>query len=392
MELIFFTLGLFSLSQLGLHSWPSWSTPLGIPVDYLSPTIYLIDLFLILFLPKGLPLLLKQISRHPFLSVFLVANIIASANPLFSLYQWTRVLLLSAFVLALANTNKKNIDYLIYGLLISTLSSSLLAIAQFISQGSLGGPFYWLGERTFNISTPNIARQTIFHNLLLRPYSTFSHPNSLAGFLLVSNLILLHFRKLFKWKILLPTITSSAITLFLTASKSSLIALPVLGLIYLLRANRKILVSIILALTLIFVASHFFADFFPQSIEERLVLNKQSLLVISSNPLFGVGLGNYIFAQVTTINPLSAKNFLLFLQPVHNTYLLLLAELGIIFPLILFLKRPHLNPPHTFLFIAAFCVFFTGLFDHYWITLPQNRILFGVFIGLYLKTSRRIRS
>ena len=68
---------------------------------------------------------------------------------------------------------------------------SLLVIAQFIKQGSLGGVFYFFGERFFTPATPGIANASINGELLFRPYGTFSHPNVLAGFLLISLISLL---------------------------------------------------------------------------------------------------------------------------------------------------------------------------------------------------------
>ena len=31
-------------TQLGKHFWPDWSSVLGIRIDYLSPTLYLVDI------------------------------------------------------------------------------------------------------------------------------------------------------------------------------------------------------------------------------------------------------------------------------------------------------------------------------------------------------------
>ena len=45
-------------TQLGLHFWPEWSKVAGIRVDYLSPVLYLTDIFwtgwVVLKIRKGL--------------------------------------------------------------------------------------------------------------------------------------------------------------------------------------------------------------------------------------------------------------------------------------------------------------------------------------------------
>ena len=41
-------------TQLGRHFWPEWSRVVGIRVDYLSPTLYLVDMFWIIWIGSRL--------------------------------------------------------------------------------------------------------------------------------------------------------------------------------------------------------------------------------------------------------------------------------------------------------------------------------------------------
>jgi O-antigen ligase len=75
------------------------------------------------------------------------------------------------------------------------------------------------------------------------------------------------------------------------------------------------------------------------------------------------------------------------LQPVHNIFLLVFAEAGIFGLLLLSYlmykcfrtSLTEKNYPLTFVFVF---IVFTGLFDHYWLTLQQNVFLLSIFIGL----------
>ena len=49
-QLLFSLLILLLPTQLGRHFWPSYSFVFGLKVDYLSPTLYLTDIFLVLTL------------------------------------------------------------------------------------------------------------------------------------------------------------------------------------------------------------------------------------------------------------------------------------------------------------------------------------------------------
>ena len=119
------------------------------------------------------------------------------------------------------------------------------------------------------------------------------------------------------------------------------------------------------------------------SFTRRLELTKIAIKMWLSSPIFGVGLNNFIvrmeeFGQV--------KANIRFLQPVHNIYLLVLAETGIIglltvscWLLVVGKKLKEKNHP---LFYVLCSMFFLGLFDHYFLTIQQGMLILALILGL----------
>ncbi|MDO8488358.1 MAG: hypothetical protein Q7S31_03550, partial [bacterium] len=110
----------------------------------------------------------------------------------------------------------------------------------------------------------------------------------------------------------------------------------------------------------------------PTSWQERGSLNSQAMQIIFKHPMWGVGLGNFVYT-VPQIR-----------QPVHNIYLLLMAELG--FPLgayIIFkFTKSLFNISDFKLQIAGWSILALGMVDHYWLTLQQNILLLVIVLAL----------
>ncbi len=123
-----------------------------------------------------------------------------------------------------------------------------------------------------------------------------------------------------------------------------------------------------------------------ESFWQRIALGQAAWQMFQTAPLFGVGLGNFIARLPAFLTP---ERFY-FLQPVHNIFLLLLTETGL-FGLCLVADRgwrifkkvwSEKNRPLLAAFLA---IVFTGLFDHYWLTLAQGQLLLALIVGLALK-------
>lgn len=405
-HLLFFFLILLLPVQLGKHFWPSSAFVWGLPIDYLAPTIYLTDLLVIgILLSWGISKLkfqsskLKtttQNSKPTYLLFiffgFLLLNVFLARSRGVAFYQWVKVLEFIFLGLYVAR-NRHTLFIIYYSLFIPIIYSSLLAIGQFLNRGSLGGWLWWLGERTFGLGTPGIARASFGGRLMLRPYATFPHPNVLAGFLLVS-LVLVVLKKrrrgFFFWLSFLLGITA----IFLSYSRVVWLAGAGAGLFFLakkFRSRRVITLSFLLLLLLLTWLFLSFS-FDSLSILRRLNLGQAAILMFKKRPFFGIGLGNYL---VRLVEFWQEKEGIRFFQPVHNLFLLVAAETGLaglgIFLWFLYRTTARLMKQRkTVLFFCLLVIFFTGLFDHYWLTLQQSQLLFAIVLGLSWQEKKRV--
>lgn len=362
-----FLLLLLLPTQLGIHFWPDWSHVQGIRVDYLSPTLYLADLIIISLMcitPRP-PLKLRGGVRRTrvILITLIVLNIFFSLSPLVSIYKWLRVFeyyWLFKYIRDKYSIFSVQCSVALGGAIVWT---SVLAWWQFFNQSSVGGFWYWLGERTFNIFTPNIAK--VFLDLeiwdlglVLRPYATFPHPNALAGWLLVAGLLVGG-----------RSAIIAAITIPITFSRT------VIVLSLLVLKKRLVILAIPLILFAVFIVGN------SDSIPTRVNLAKLAVSTTGKYPAFGVGLGNFV--QLTT-----RFQF----QPVHNIYLLAMSELGL--PLFIVLSvviikslRYLLDIENWTLKIAILVIALTGMVDHYWLTLSQNQLLLTLVLAFAVKSN-----
>lgn len=121
-------------------------------------------------------------------------------------------------------------------------------------------------------------------------------------------------------------------------------------------------------------------DFSQRFVTHRIELIKASLQLIKENFWFGVGLNNFIPNLVKVSNTfVNAWE----LQPVHNIFLLVFSETGIV-GLIIFCFLIFSGFSLLTLNYSLLTILITGLSNHYWLTLQQNMLLF-VFV---LITSR----
>jgi len=365
-------------TQLGLHFWPSFSRVAGIKVDYLSPTLYFLDLLLMLLVllnHKSIVVFIKKnLFSSSIITVFIIFNILFAVSPPNTFFWWLRTLLY-LLVFLVFRLRRVSWTQIRTPLLYSTLTVVVIEIIQLFSQSSLGGLFYYLGERAFSSSTPGIGRFNLGGLEILRPVSTFSHANSLAGYLTV--VFYLFSKKSSKsWHKLIPFIG-----ILLTLSKSAIITLAFI--IFNLKPELIILISILFTIAQP-IFQNFAFDWQPAS--DRFFYLSYLRKIILKNPFIGVGLGGFI----PSLGNLLPGSFLTpsKLQPIHNLSFLAISELGllgtILAILIVIKQKIHkvlLNPVVLGLFAI---VLFTGAFDHYTWTLPQNKFIFFIALSIML--------
>ena len=405
-------------TQLALHFWPTWAYVYGFRVDYFSPAIYFTDIVVVVLFAlwsiqaRNKGALHKSIAKRSnsvwiaalLIILFMAINIYSAKGPWIAAYKWVKVvefILIGVFV-----SRKKEFDinsWIAKPISYSIIVVSIIAFVQFGLQRTVGGLLYLLGERSFNVITPGIATFTLFGRELLRPYSIFPHPNAMAGFVGVGFFLLLWGanKKLKETLLYKLSLGFSILTLVLSVSHGAWIAVAITGLMLVVEKYNVIifkrlcvfLVVLTIAVSLFLPTmsdNRMFSFGQTEEVEHRLLLAKVSGSVIANNPIVGVGEGNFILSLVE--NPDFPK-MSWWLQPVHNTYLLIFSETGFIglciFVCVLLIGTNDTLFKKDKRLLAAFIfIILTGFFDHYWVTLQQPQILLAVVIGLMFRKNK----
>ncbi len=360
---------------------------LGVKKDLLAPALYFkyiiggVFVFLSFkFIAKKLKANLKLVLIS--LTFFLI-NLIISLNKPITAYKIFQIILFVFVVLGWFKVKEEiRPKHILWAILGSSMLEFFLAIYQFLNGISLQGAAYFLGERLLSINSPNVAKTVFFNKYFLRPYGTFSHPNSLAGFYLLLYFSVLTSKAFKKAGNLVKGIVLfiSSVLVFLSFSKMAIATYFVLNFLYIVKSKDCGLCKLARSFSIGIVSLVFLnASFRKESLYERVVYIIQAKNIFFSYPLFGVGLGAYLNALAKKYAMLEVFK----IQPVHNVLLLLLCETGVLgaglLTSLLVLKRKKAKQFFKRRWLQILAVLITSFFDHYWWTLPQN--LFGlVFI------------
>jgi O-antigen ligase len=302
----------------------------------------------------------------------------------------------------------------------SSFIQGILAILQFATQKVFASKY--LGMSAQDPQTLGVSVIESNGERLLRAYGGLPHPNILAGFLAISLLLiigLISVEKNLRKQIALTFIfIVNYIAMFLTASRSAAIAFLIGFFVFVLLTRKQkqidfkplIFKFLIIIITITAVAGALLPEFMTsrfsttarleeKSIDERVTGFNDAWKIFKTNPLVGVGYGNYTLA-LSQIKP-SLPGFLY--QPVHNVYFLILTEYGLVGlailiyliagVILLFRKKIlALNfQPLTLSFLAALIALLTiGLFDHYLLSFYFGIALTSVVVGSLLMSLRRI--
>jgi O-antigen ligase len=152
-------------------------------------------------------------------------------------------------------------------------------------------------------------------------------------------------------------------------------------------------------------------SFEEQAIDLRFFYNKMALSIIKEKPFLGIGIGNFVWYSQNYQVFLRAANKMLSLvgqsdkeipkwlfQPVHNIYLLIAVEMGLLglVAFLLFLGRillgwlkvcflPARHRLRHQVLVGGFlvsCFLILGLTDHYFWTLQQGGLMFWLSLAL----------
>jgi hypothetical protein len=411
-KIVLFLLLLFIPTQLGRHFWFDWSLVWGIRIDYLSPTLYLIDLiWLGLFLVESL--LGYKVKnwfnfKNLLVLVFVVINILMAQNRWVAVYKWCRWGELVWFGWYVAKHKRLIGEFLKKIIPWWLIMEGLLAIGQMSKGGSLNGWWWFLGERKFDFNTIGIAQMSVVDMGLVRAYGTFSHPNSLAGFLLVGliwwwknkSLSAAPLLPLTKGRLLMKNVWWWGVTWFgligiILSGSRTIWCLTIISIIWFLKGKfksiknkGKIFLIIIGLFFLIFKIidynypiGNFLGGWDENGLIKRGQLNLAALGMIQKSPWFGVGMGNFL----VNLPEFQRNNQIFWFQPVHNILLLSISEIGVLgFIGVFWLLKEKIDykkwNKETWLILGV--IFVSGMVDHYWFTLPQNMWLLVLVLGM----------
>ncbi len=374
----------------------------GIFVNYLVPTLSVLDLGVFLLLVSMLFEGYIHLKWKGFtvIKVFLLFALFLIIQNIFggdflTLFNSVRLLVFVFTFYQLSLNLKKLLDkrVFVYVLVLSiglVVFQGLLALIQFSGGSSLGLSF--LGESKVVSGMRGSSFIALNNQLYLRGYGTFPHPNVFGGWLMF-NMFLGWFlydgmdRKR-DYSIILMVLSS--LVMVLTFSRVGYLVTGLIWLVFLVnmfvRINKKHtkkektkefgMVGLVSERVMNLVGGE------DSSWSERLDLMRESIQVIKSNLLLGTGLGRFISSMEGV--PRSSSGILI-LQPVHNVFLLLISELGLIgfglFSTLLYFFFKSKKFTVRFVTVLV-CLVIWGMFDHYWVSLGQGVVVLFLLIIL----------
>jgi O-antigen ligase len=331
----------------------------GFSLEFSTISFYFIDLLVIILILLTLNAYFKTIRAQIknrlwyFLGafeIFIITSIIVSYNYKLSLlhYFWFAIFALLIWVLITVKYNKLK---LLLCFLAGSLFQAILGISQFISQSSFSSKY--LGIAKHSASDLGQAVIETASGRWLRAYGGLDHPNIFGALMAIALIISLYlllaqnkkikdFKKLrlslYLWTSTLVSFMALLLSFSRLAIGAGFMGVLLITLYYLFyKKNYKQIIKVISALVLlaVIITSIYSQLFFSRlnadnrlevkSISERKEQIVEAKTIIKDNLYFGVGIGNYSLA----LEDYYPDKEIYELQPVHNSFLLLIAEIGI---------------------------------------------------------------
>ncbi len=418
---------------LGIAAWQTriilWQAD-RIFSEWRAAFLYASDvLMLVLFVYAARQLIRIRLSRSDGVLVAFVAvagiSLFRSSQMTVSAYQWVRLVQFVVFFLYVRYyvSKKFSADASALAFVIGVLGQSTIAIGQYVLQHELG--LRWLGETLLNTRMAGVA---VFfdaaHVKILRAYGTLPHPNVLAVYLLaglwaLAYLYLRHASGELRHHRWVWAAAGSVMlwALYFTFSRTMIVVglgatLVFAGALFLNRfsgswANISAIRARVRHMLIVgIIATSLFAGIFWRQVSARASLSGQEEAVrlrvyyaqqavgsgwhqfLHLNWL-GVGIGNFT-GWLKKMDPYEP---LWLYQPAHNLYLLVYTETGIL-GAVLFVAwlgmimksaithaaRPAVVRWGLVMILGAWLII--ALFDHFFWTLQQGRILWWLTLAL----------
>lgn len=371
--------------QLGTYFFLDSSFINGIRTDYLAPALFLTDIVSLILIAWKWQAALKFMIRRPVLISLglLLLPVVFASEHLIAIYRYAKLLQFVALIGIFQREKLGRNELIALG---SSAALQLgLALLQLIQKSTIQGPFYWLGERAISVTTPDAAVAAIDGSMFLRPYGTFSHPNSLGGYFVLLYFFVVGYAPFKRYpRIRGLVLFLASLLVLISFSKVAIGTFVILNLLLFAQTITNLncrwcglsRVVVLLLVAFIFVIPQ--GD--PLNLAKRIYLIDSAISIIIWKPLLGTGLGNYLYAQAQYPHPFSTY----FLQPVHNIVLLFISEAGLLVGgTVLWLLGKNLQrclASFPF-FLCILAVILTGMMDHYWLTLQQNWVFLAVAMG-----------
>ncbi len=394
-------------------------------LEWASGFLYFTDILIILILFLGfLRAGFKFKKTDIFLGLFFVISgisLIVAQNIKIGVYQLIK---LAEFILLFwyVRNNLKflKLKLIFKFIIVSGIFQAIIAILQFFKQSSLGLKHFEAGIFSSNI--PGVATFFVDSYKVMRVYGTTPHPNVLAVFLFISIFCLyfLYIQPNSKKNtriILMFCLAVLMLGLMLTFSRAVIItffgsSLLLLGISFFrynfdskFRIIALFLLILVYAGTIAFIlwpeiSSRFLTTSYQeQAVTLRVYYNKIAVSEISKNPFLGLGMGNFVWYL---FNNYQLNEFWLY-QPVHNFYLLIATEVGLIgiVMFLIFIGKILIKEIRRFftkkinligicLNAILFSFLFLGLIDHYFWTIQQSSLLLWLILAVINSNNREI--
>ncbi|KKP59359.1 MAG: O-antigen polymerase family protein [Candidatus Magasanikbacteria bacterium GW2011_GWC2_34_16] len=320
--------------------------------------------------------------------------------------QWlTRMFLIFGLVGAVV-ASKLSWEKSAFVFWLSGVVQGVLAVIQFLTQYVFENK--WLGLAVHSAGDLGAGVIGVDNARWLRAYGSLGGPNPLGIYLaiaLVLGLIIYLKWDHFKIRILLSVGQIIILVgLIFSFSRSAWLA-GALGIIFVILLERKNIINLKLISRQIFyylLLSFLFVIIFSPLFFTRLTatgkLETTSLnsrrtqysewqQVYNTHPWLGVGSGNYFLVLLEQ----NSNRYLSTLQPIHNSYLLILAELGIVgLSLFVYLVGWLVVVvwQHNRQFLSVIIVLLvSGLFEHWPVSLWPGMLVVGVIFGVGIKSA-----
>lgn len=428
-EKFFFYLLVFFLSFQTRHIFYQWGQYFNEwNAGYLYATDILILALIFFWLVRGLDVKFKKTEAA--LVVFLILSglsLISAKNFWLGAYGWVK---LAEFSLLFLYVKYNFAAFYSLGKFFavfaaSAILQSVIAIGQFIKQGSLGLKFLTESPLAPNIAA--MAKIDLGGQKIIRAYGLTPHPNILAAILMLAIfglafLLVNNYKNMRRYQKIAGSagLVALSAALFFTFSRAVAAIGFAFFLLWLAKLWRQkeykkpaviifLLFAVCYSLLAIFYWSYFSARYNPenlsgsQALDLRVFYNEVAIKLIKQSPFLGVGQGNFTvaFNDYQVIGKYYAQFQTWMFQPAHNVYLLIAAEVGILgliyfllFLLAIWQQTKKSSPPQPAdcLFYLFCFIIISALFDHFFWTLQQGQIIFWLFLGILMSMSLSPRS